>query len=271
MAAADLTSTIIDSVIAAAAVVALFFSAKTLKDSQETSAEARKQSQHTAMLATSAAALLEQQKQAFAATVQPAVVDVAQDLQKILTGDLSLDPDRDISVIEPVDPSGQKMVLITIPVRNAGSGPAFMNTNRVWVQRTIVTIDGKKVAAGDETDASVAQRVLNPGETMLVRATALPNSAGDKVLRRVVDLEANFVLYVRYSDVTGKRFQSELLIRAIKYPSVGLPTEIKVRYMPVRVRLYECGADCEPVGKPFAYSGSPDDDEDEYFVTGPDW
>lgn len=271
MAASDLTSNIIDSVIAVAAVAALFFSAKTLKDSRETSAEARRQAQSTAKLAESAAAQLEQQKQALAATVLPAVIDVGQDLQKIVNGNLALDPDRDISVIEPADSNGQKMVLITIPVRNAGSGPAFMNKARVWVQRKVVTINGKDVAAGDETDASVAQRVLNPGETMQVRATALPNSPGDEVLRGVIDSDANFMLFVRYSDLTGKRrFQSELLIKPFRYPLPSDPTKSGVRYMTLRVRIHECGPDWEPVGKPLAYSGGAED-EDDYVVAGPEW
>jgi hypothetical protein len=266
----DLTSNIIDSVIAAAAVVALFFSAKTLNDSRRTSKDARDQAESTAKLAKSAADQLEQQRLSLAASIQPAVIDVGQDFQKLITGGPALDPDRDISVIDAVDPGGRKIVLITVPVRNVGSGPAFVSTTRVWVQREVVTgEEGRKVAAGDETDASVTQRVLNAGETMQVRAAALPSTPGEKVLRRLIDLRANFMLYVRYADLAGRRFQSELLIHAIEYHPAGDPDRSDFRYMPVRVRLHECGPDWKPVGKPFAYSGGPED-EDDYVVTGPE-
>jgi hypothetical protein len=273
MPASDLTTNIIDGVIAAAAVVALFFSIKTLKDSRETSTEARKQAASTVKLAESAAAQLNQQKRALAASIQPAVIDVGQDLLKLGTPGAAFDLDRDISVKEPVDPHGRKLILITVPVRNVGPGPAFINSTRVWVPREVITIDGKEVAAGDEldeTNVTVAQRVLNAGETMHVILSAMPNTPGDEVLRRVIDVVpgASFMLYIRYTDLAGeRRIRSELLIQSVESSPDGDPTKTDFRYMPMRIRLHECGPDWEPIGKPFVYSGGPQN-EDVYVVTG---
>lgn len=287
MPASDLASNIIDGVIAAAAVVALFFSVLTLRDSQETSKEARKQADSTANLAESAAAQLKEaqkqaestvnlaenaaaqlkhQEQALSASIQPAVIDVGQDLLKLGREGPALDPARDVSVIEQPTSLGP-MIVITVPVRNVGSGPAFINSTRIWVQREITIVDGKKVATGDEIDATVAQRVLNAGEAMHVIATALPTTAADEVLRTVIEDSANFMLYIRYTDLAGeRRIRSELLIHAVSYQPGGDPTKTDSRYMPLRIRLHECGLDWEPIGKPFVYSGGIED-RDEYFVT----
>ena len=77
------------------------------------------------------------------------------------------------------------------------------------------------------------------------------------------------MLYIRHTDLAGQRtIQSELLLHAIEYPLVSDPSKTDYRYMPIRIRLHECGPDWKPIGKPFAYSGGPED-EDEYVVTGP--
>jgi len=122
---------IINSVIAGAAVVALLISIKTLRDSQEMAKTARDQIASTAKLADSAVAQLEQQKQALAASIQPAVADVGQDLLRLATRGPALDPARDILARKPVAADGQKTILITVPVRNVGPGPAFIHSTRI--------------------------------------------------------------------------------------------------------------------------------------------
>ncbi len=76
------------------------------------------------------------------------MIDVGQDLLKLAAEGPAFDPARDISVIDTAHSGGRKMVLITVPVRNVGSGPAFINSTDVWVQREIITIDGKEVCFG---------------------------------------------------------------------------------------------------------------------------
>ena len=202
-------------ILAAAAVASAIFAAITLKASDKVLEAATKQATASEQLAEVTSAI-------FVASSLPLLVDVPQ--HRVADGG-----NDHVRELVPIVTRGEDRVMLTIPTRNVGTGPAVIKNVK------FDAIDG----TGPGIRGNTAQKVVPSGETTLI--LTIDSAEHDPALTLATLTTRQFCAIVDYSDYSGERNRRTVLYI---FPSDN-------RHIFIRgVDVHECDAAWNVVGSP---------------------